>query len=914
MPSTKRAHDLVDLTGDDDIHMSSQAPVLASQADRDSWLEENDADDVIVSTQDGGDDVAATYQLYSVVDSKIVGVQYYRGLASRGEYVSLRREPSNQYDHNAICVENVQRAQIGHIPRGMASKLAKYMDSGALIVEGALANNIGTYDCPIILKLFGTSEPVERANLRNQMRSDKLPTTMLDEKEKEAKRRKAEELKKMAAAKRSAKVGKGSQNIPPSSDFAGTSSQRMLEPEKSLEEFIEASQRFDPREMGEVAEKFGATEDVLAEMPMANCPKELSTELLPYQRQALAWLLEKENPQMPPEGSDDAVQLWKRDKRSNNIYTNVATNYSIQGQPPKLGSGGILSDDMGLGKTIEMISLMAADPLKTARRKTTLIVCPVGLMSNWSGQIAQHVREENAFNVHVYHGPGKKSMGPAEFNKFDVVITSYGTLASEYFSSKKSKEAPPVPRSNGIFSVDWRRVILDEGHTIRNPQTKSALAANNVISQSRWVLTGTPIVNSLRDLYSLVRFIRLSGGLERLDIFNSILIRPLKSDDPNASLLLQALMTAICLRRKKDMKFVDLRLPEKTEYVHRFPFADHEKVKYEALQAEAKGLLRNVRNAKPGKGTGDNYRHLLEILLRLRQVCNHWKLCGERVTEILSILETQKTVDLTPENRAALQAMLQLSIESHEDCSVCLEPLHNPVITHCAHVYGADCIEKVIEMQQKCPMCRAELPDTSKLVKPLIELGESYSDIPEIDPETTSSKIEELVKIISASQKKDPETKTVIFSQWTSFLNIIQSRLASIFPDMTIARIDGSMPPRARDAALQSLNEDPDCKIMLASLAVCSVGLNLVAANQVVMADSWWAPAIEDQAVDRVHRLGQKRACTVWRLVVEETVEERVLGVQGEKRALMGMAFREKVKKEGEGRERRIADIERLLN
>ena len=912
----KRGHTQIDLTGDSDASGPSSAPIPASQVDRDSWIEENDADDVIVSSQDNGDDIAPHFQLYSLVDTKIVGVQYYRGLANRGEYVLLNREPSNQYDSNAIRVDNVQRKQIGHVPRAMASKLAKYMDSGALIVEGSLAGNIGTYDCPMTVKLFGTSEPVERANLRNQMKADRLPTNVIDQKEKEARQRKAEELKKLAAAKKTAKGARGSQNIPPNGDFTGTSSQGISEPEKSLDDFIEASQRFDPREMGQVAEKFGTTEDVLAEMPMADCPKQIATELLPYQRQALAWLLEKEDPQMPPEGSDDAVQLWKRDKHRKNVYTNVATNFSIQGQQPQLGSGGILSDDMGLGKTIEMISLMVADPLKTKGRKSTLIVCPIGLMSNWSGQIAQHDHEQHALSEHVYHGTGKKHMGPAELTAFDVVITSYGTLASEYFSSsKKSKEAAPVPRQNGIFSVDWRRVILDEGHTIRNPQTKAALAANNLISQSRWVLTGTPIVNSLRDLYSLVRFIRLSGGLERLDIFNSILIRPLKFGDTTASLLLQALMTAICLRRRKDMKFVDLRLPEKTEYVHRFAFADHEKEKYEALEAEAKGLLKVVSNPRSGKNTSDSYRHLLEILLRLRQVCDHWKLCGDRVTDLLSALEQQKTIDLTPENRKILQGMLQLSIESHEDCSICLEPLHNPVITHCAHTFGASCIEKVVELQHRCPMCRAELPDTTKLVKPLLELGETSAAGPasDIDAEITSTKIEELIKILSASQKKHPGTKTVIFSQWTSFLNILQSRLSTTFPDTTIARIDGSMPPRARDSALDSLTSDPACTILLASLAVCSVGLNLVAANQVILADSWWAPAIEDQAVDRVHRLGQKRACTVWRLVVEGTLEERVLDVQGEKRALMGMAFKEQVKRDGEGRERRMADIARLL-
>lgn len=566
---------------------------------------------------------------------------------------------------------------------------------------------------------------------------------------------------------------------------------------------------------------------------------------------------------------------------------------------------------MGMGKTLEMIALMVADSNISTKSKTTLIVAPVGVMSNWSGQIAHHIKPDHALRVFVYHGNNKKPMAAKELQEYDVAVTSYGTLATEYFPRGK-KDPPPVPRPQGLFSVDWRRVILDEGHIIRNPQIKSALAALHLKSQSRWVLTGTPIINNLKDLFSLVRFIGLTGGLERLEIFNSVLIRPLNQGDVNASLLLQALMATICLRRKKEMKFVDLKLPELSEYVHRIDFLDHEREKYEALQTEAKGLLHTVqRNQTNSNGKGqDTYRHLLEMLLRLRQVCNHWKLCGERVTSVLSALETSKVVDLTPENRKALQDMLQVSIESHEDCPICLEGLHNPVITACAHVFGSDCIERVIETQHRCPMCRAEPLELESLVRPAVDLGET-SDQPDIDSDTSSSKVEALLSILKASSKKSG-TKTVIFSQWTSFLNIIQAQLDA--NGYKYARIDGTMRANQRDASLTALETDPECTIMLASLAVCSVGLNLVAANQVILADSWWAPAIEDQAVDRVHRLGQKKPTTVWRLVMNDSIEDQVLNIQAEKRKLMMTAFQEKTgKRAKEGSTARIGDIERLL-
>lgn len=100
---------------------------------------------------------------------------------------------------------------------------------------------------------------------------------------------------------------------------------------------------------------------------------------------------------------------------------------------------------------------------------------------------------------------------------------------------------------------------------------------------------------------------------------------------------------------------------------------------------------------------------------------------------------------------------------------------------------------------------------------------------------------------------------------------------------------------------------------MLASLGVCSVGLNLVAANQVILSDSWWAHAIEDQAVDRVHRLGKTKKTSVFRLVMEGSIEERTLDIQAEKRKLMMMAFQEKDSKRSKTKSSRLGDVEKLL-
>lgn len=212
------------------------------------------------------------------------------------------------------------------------------MDNNSLLVEGSLAGRMGQYDCPLELKLFGSSDPVERANLRSQMKSERLPCQVVDQKEKEAKTRKKEEFKKAAAAKKAGKGGLvggkygGQQWDAGQGDWAGCSSQSDgLSSTQSLDDIMETAQMFSPRGIGRVAEKFGLNEEALAKLPMADFPKKLATTLLSYQRQALHWLLEKEDPQLPPQGSDEAVQLWKRSTRHQDVFTNIATNFSVKG-------------------------------------------------------------------------------------------------------------------------------------------------------------------------------------------------------------------------------------------------------------------------------------------------------------------------------------------------------------------------------------------------------------------------------------------------------------------------------------------------------------------------------------------------------------------------------------------------------
>lgn len=953
MPASKgkRTHEVIDLTRDDSSPAKAESRpeklartssisngISSSQASRSSYPSSSQLRNGFPSSQTsytptlsqsgqavydelyGGDDFdqeedaserfdayILSLQQYGVMPTKIVGCRYYNGYITTGESVLLIREPTNEHDANAIRVDNVRSEKIGHIPRQVAAKLAPFMDSKDLFIEGLCTGPKGYYDCPLQLNLFGSSDPELRSDLMSRMREQKLPVGDARKNEQFDKARAKEEARFAKQAKKAGAAGVGAAQFDDATgQWTGGLSQG--DGNMAMDHILQQTERFSARHnFEEMVEKFGLNEEALADMPMIEQPEGLESKLLPYQRQGLRWLLDKEKPSLPAPGSKDSVQLWQRNEKDSKIVTHMATHFSLQNQFPELASGGILADDMGLGKTVQIISLLLADPLRAQHvanggAGATLIISPMSVMSNWNTQIGRHISNTHCLQVLTYHGQGKIPIDAKKIRDFDVVITTYETVMMEY--QKSGYKNPNVLRKNGLFSINWRRVVLDEGHTIRNPSAKKSTAACQLTAMSRWVLTGTPIVNTLKDLFSIVKFLRLSGGIDAFELFNSTLIRPVNQGDPKGNALLQALMQSICLRRKKDMKFVDLNLPELDERLFKVKLQVHEQEKYDYLEAEAKGTLDNYRKGRGKNGTTNAYNHLLEVLIRLRQVCNHWELCPKDRFDLPDTFGT--ALQLTPEVTAALQAALKLKIEAQEDCPICMDTMDEPVITACTHTFCFPCIERVINEQKKCPFCRAELESIAKLVKPAVEADEVTK------VSSTSSKIEALLSILKATRAKGDGTKTIIFSQWTSFLDIVQKHLKE--EGFKHSRIDGKMTAKTRDAAIEALDEDPNCTVMLASLGVCSVGLNLVAASQVILADTWWAPAIEDQAVDRVHRLGQTKQCTVWRLVVEGSVEEKVLDIQQNKRKLMQLALSDKKgKRSAAAKTTRLADIERLL-
>ena len=275
----------------------------------------------------------------------------------------IRREPGNPYDSNAIRVDNINRQQIGHIPKNIAAKLAPYIDERALDCEGRLAGPMGHFDCPLTVSLFGPDPESEAGRaLQSRMSRDKVSTRALKEAERarkerekerqqQEKRRQQEAKRQRAEALRAAGGGKGGR-VPmanPDSQWANQTTPGDNPSEPVMEDIVEASQRFNPREVSRTADDCGLQEDALKDMPMAAKPDAIKTKMLPYQLQGLQWLLDHETPPLPGAKDSEAVQLWKKHPKTPGPYMNLATSYSVKGYP-QFASGGILADDMAWAK------------------------------------------------------------------------------------------------------------------------------------------------------------------------------------------------------------------------------------------------------------------------------------------------------------------------------------------------------------------------------------------------------------------------------------------------------------------------------------------------------------------------------------------------------------------------------------
>lgn len=568
------------------------------------------------------------------------------------------------------------------------------------------------------------------------------------------------------------------------------------------------------------------------------------------------------------------------------------------------GSGSICESGIGSGK-----------PLPDDEHSATLIVCPLSVLSNWTDQICSHIHTDVSLQVYMYYG-AERLRDVNFLRQQDIVLTTYPTLTNDY----RRLDSP-------LHRIKWLRVILDEGHTIRNPQTSLTKAMIDLVAKRRWVLTGTPIQNRLDDLWSVVKFLRLEPFDDK-KWWNAALASSVRRGDEQAVNRLQKLLKYISIRRLKtdqDEGRPLVKLPPRTVVIQEVELSEEERTLYDSMQKHGQLIITGyIQN-----GTVlAKYAHCFAILMRLRQLCLHPKLCEEecqslqRAQDLLQGLEDSDDDDLDMDynNQRLIKDLLAtLCSGSDEECSVCLDSLVEPVITRCAHAFCQQCIMDVITSENlapHCPLCRAPLnenelikvPEKKKQKSPPAEKTSEESEGKE-----KSSKLNALMGALCAIQDKDPSTKSLVVSQFTSFLDLIEEALHK--EGFTFVRLDGRMMQEARARAIESFADTSSSSptVFLLSLTAGGVGLNLTAATRVFLMDPAWNPAIEEQCFDRSHRLGQTKEVIITKYIVMNSVEERMLTLQEEKRTLMSQAFGVQRQSQEERRRARVRDIKHLI-
>lgn len=410
--------------------------------------------------------------------------------------------------------------------------------------------------------------------------------------------------------------------------------------------------------------------------------------------------------------------------------------------------GGILADDMGLGKTIQAISLMLSEKEKSSGNQKTqfLVICPSSLTINWQNEIKRFAPSLSTVCLNGTVAERNKLF--ENISDYDVLITSYATILRDI---------------NKYENMHFAIQFLDEAQNIKNHNTQSAKAVKLINSTLKFALTGTPVENTLAELWSIFDFI-MPGYLHHYGYFKKNYETPIvKQEDTYAIKSLQRLTSPFILRRLK--KEVLTELPDKTETVLFTEMEEEQKKVYLAYAAKLKTELQSLDNQN------DKIK-ILAMLTRLRQIC-----CDP-----------------------------SLVYENYEGKSAKLE----------------QCIE---------------------LVKSCVESGH----------------------------------KILLFSQFTTMLDTISERLTE--EKITYFTLTGQTKTKERLNLVNSFNEN-DVNVFLISLKAGGTGLNLTGADIVIHFDPWWNLSAENQASDRVYRIGQKNNVQIYKLITKDTIEEKIRDLQ----------------------------------
>lgn len=587
----------------------------------------------------------------------------------------------------------------------------------------------------------------------------------------------------------------------------------------------------------------------------------------------------------------------------------------------------------------------------SANIKATLLICPLSTITNWEEQIKQHIVPEG-LSYHIYHG-SNRIKDVKKLQEFDLIITTYGSVSHELSSRRKGKEGVYPLEQLGYF-----RVVLDEAHMIREQNTLQFKAIIRLQAQRRWAVTGTPVQNRLDDLAALLAFIRLHPFEDR-GKFTRHIVEPFKACDPEIVPKLRILVDTITLRRLKDK----IDLPPREDLVIKLDFSEEERSVYEMFAKNAQDRVKVLAGGSTGKTLGGNsYIHILKAILRLRLLCAHGKdLLNEDDLASLQGMSADMAIDLDDSSddekpslstRKALEIFGLMVETNNADCHECRRPLgaHEGAnieaenqddllgyMTPCFHILCKTC---VVDYKDRASIfadpgtSKGDCPICGHIVKfEYVELRQKDVDAEHDGPAKSKTKsgssknmdkyngphtktkalVEDLLasKAMSEANPDEPPYKSVVFSGWTSHLDLIQMALRAV--DVTFVRLDGSMTRTARTHAMDRFREDSTVQVILVSIMAGGLGLNLTAGNNVYVMEPQYNPAAEAQAIDRVHRLGQERPVRTVRYIMKDSFEEKMIELQDKKKKLANLSMDAKALDKSEAAKQKLMDLRSLF-
>ncbi|KIW84079.1 hypothetical protein Z517_03325 [Fonsecaea pedrosoi CBS 271.37] len=603
-----------------------------------------------------------------------------------------------------------------------------------------------------------------------------------------------------------------------------------------------------------------------------NAYMHITVPLLPTQKQAVSFMIEREVGPIPEES-----RLWKwTENETSSGFRHLITGCWATEPRPETG-GGILADEPGLGKTLSALSLISQrladahlwsqsrneedeNPVQSPiRSRATLIIAPsLEIMTVWRDELKNFT--DNSLKVLIYHGR-TRCRQVERISEADIVFTTYHTLAAE----RKIKKSP-------LMSINWFRLVLDEAHCIRRQSTTLYVAVAELEACHRWCLTGTPVQNKLDDLGALLAFIR-AEPFDRISMFRKYVVSPFTYDKPRATAKLSLLLNSVCMRRKIGR----LKLPPMIQRYHTVELSQAEKEQYETTRDS---MLWELTHGSRKKNSGTPLGKF-QIQHRLRRLCNHG-------TFQKSWNNSQ--VDIRAQREDVIVAMGK---EQVVRCSSCHEWIA-ALATNCnareasgprARITCDECIAELSQDAQEATEASAT-NSTSKSRPKDSELGLQKSFETDVGCQGYSSKIEMLMRDLNENLL---DTKSIVFSSWTRSLDLVQMHLQH--RNIAFMRVDGNTESAKREQIFDTFKVDESSRILLMTTGTGAYGVNLTCANRVFLLEPNWNPSVEVQAIARAQRMSQRQSVLVIRYMVRGTIEEDILNQQGSKLSIAEMGF-----------------------